>query len=99
MTYVWNFIRDTNYWDFPDNVFYVGHHEPLLLNWWNHEADFWPWDWSVYDYAKYVEKFFYGQFNAYPTMFYPRGVQIMDFYNTDLVYEVIASNFNRNYGK
>jgi hypothetical protein len=67
---------------------------PLLLNGWNNQADWWPCCWSVKDWAKGIEKHFYGAFE-YSGAYYPRGIQIMDYYNVDLVYEVYQSNRTR----
>jgi len=74
--------------------------QPLLLNGWNREAQLAPWGWSAYDYAMYIEQFFYGKVDLLEnSVYYPRGVQIMDFYNVGIGVWIMYSNYVRGYGK
>ncbi|MDR1478246.1 MAG: hypothetical protein LBJ00_04825 [Planctomycetaceae bacterium] len=63
----------------------------LCFNWWNKA---WNVGTSVLYYAGKIESYFYGKWNGRGKLYYPQGVQIMDYYNNDLVYEVIESNWN-----
>jgi uncharacterized protein YceK len=67
--------------------------DPTLFcfNWWNKA---WNAGSSVRRYAELVESHFYGKWDGTGCVYYPNGVQIMDYYNVDLVYEVIESNWN-----
>ncbi len=63
----------------------------FCFNWWNKA---WNALGSVKGYAERIESYFYGKWDGRDPVYYPQGVQIMDYYNVDLVYEVIESNWN-----
>lgn len=63
----------------------------FCFNWWNKA---WNFGTSVKHYAGLVESHFYGKWDGNNRLYYPNGVQIMDYYNPDLVHEVIESNWN-----
>jgi hypothetical protein len=63
----------------------------FCFNWWNKA---WNAGTSILHYAELIKSYFYGKWNGQGRLYYPRGVQIMDYYSCDLVYEVIESNWN-----
>lgn len=76
---------------FNENIVKYNPRDLFCFNWWNKA---WNVGTSVLYYAKTIESYFYGKWNGHGKIYYPQGVQIMDYYNNDLVYEVIESNWN-----
>jgi hypothetical protein len=76
---------------FNENIVKYSFENLFCFNWWNKKCNFGT---SVLYYAGKIESYFYGKWNGKGKVYYPQGVQIMDYYNNDLVYEVIESNWN-----
>lgn len=78
--------------EFNQSVVDMSDQNLLCFNWWNKA---WNALSTVKHYAELVESHFYGKWNGQAGIYYPQGVQIMDYYNQNLVYEVIESNWNQ----
>lgn len=77
---------------FNESVVKKGDESLFCFNWWNKA---WNLGSSVKGYSELIESHFYGKWDGRNKVYYPQGVQIMDYYNVDLVYEVIESNWCR----
>jgi hypothetical protein len=76
---------------FNESVVNMNDESAFCFNWWNKS---WNALSTVKYYSELIEAQFYGKYDGQNEVYYPQGVQIMDYYNPHLVYEVIESNWN-----